>query len=281
MHKTIGIVFDFDDTLAPDSTSAYLRHMGVQDLHRFWQDEVAKMMEQEDWNPVPAYMFNMHRYSQTGLCQTMTQESMATFGKTLPLHPGVSSIFSRLRQVAQEANPYINLEFYLISSGIGEIVRNTAIAHEFKDIWASEFYFNEAGAIAFPKKVVSFTDKTRYLFQIQKGLVGERAFGKPFDVNLKCPKEKHHIPFKQMIFVGDGYTDIPCFSLIKKQGGVAIAVYDPQRRDKWESAYQFMYQGRVNNLLSVNYAPDGELSLFLSLAVRKMALDVSINGLYA
>jgi hypothetical protein len=161
------------------------------------------------------------------------------------------------------------------------VLRATSIAQKFNDIWASEFHYDDKGCAVFPKKVVSFTDKTRYLFHIQKGLIGPKARGKPFDVNKKLKPEQIRVPINNMIVVGDGYTDIPCFSLVKKEGGVSIAVFDRQHVEKWGSAYQFVHDGRVSNLLSANYSDQSDLSIFLGMAVRKLATDIAIvSGTY-
>ena len=276
MHETIAVVFDFDDTLAPDSTSGYLRKSGISDVSAFWNE--VNVLFNDDWDPVPAYLYKMIEASRSGRIPPITMESLSDWGKELPLHDSVEGMFGRLRNIAKETNSRANLEFYLISSGIGDVLRSTAIAHEFTDIWASEFYYNNGGHAVFPRKIVSFTDKTRYLFHIQKGLVGLKSRGKPFDVNKKLDPEQIRIPLNNMIFVGDGHTDIPCFSLVKKEGGVSIAVFDKSHADKWGKAYQFIQEGRVNNLLSANYSAESDLSIFLGMAVRKIAADVALSS---
>lgn len=277
MHETIAVVFDFDDTLAPDSTSGYLSQAGIADLLSFWKKDVASLTD-DDWDPVPAYLYKMIEASQTERVPKITKESLVEWGTRLPLHEGVPGLFARLRKVAKDANPRVNVEFYLISSGIGDILRSTPIANEFTDIWATEFSYGADGGISFPKKIVSFTDKTRYLFHIQKGLIGPQARGKPFDVNRKLKPEQIRIPINHMIFVGDGYTDIPCFSLVKKDGGVSIAVFDKTHGEKWGSAYQFVHDERVSNLLSANYSEQSDLSIFLGMAVKKLATDIAVSS---
>lgn len=277
MHETIAVVFDFDDTLAPDSTSGYLGQAGIGDLNTFWKEEVAALTH-DDWDPVPAYLFKMIEASKSGRIPKVTLESLMEWGRRLPLHNGVPGLFARLRKVAKETNPRASVEFYLISSGIGDILRQTSIAAEFTDIWASEFAYGVDGGIDFPKKIVSFTDKTRYLFHIQKGLIGPQSRGKPFDVNKKLKPEQLRVPINHMIFVGDGYTDIPCFSLVKKDGGVSIAVFDTTHSEKWGSAYQFVHDGRVSNLLSANYSEQSDLSIFLGMAVKKLATDIAVSS---
>jgi len=275
MQERIAVIFDFDDTLGPDSTSGFLKEAGIENISEFWQ-EVGQMM-QDDWDPVPAYLHHMIQAGQAGKMQPLTQQALMGWGAKLSLFEGVESIFKHIRQVAKEANPRISLEFYLISSGIGDVLRHTSIAHEFVDIWASEFHY-EHGIAVTPKKVVSFTDKTRYIFHIQKGIVGEASKGKPFDVNKKLTPAQIKVPMNQMIFVGDGYTDIPCFSMIKKEGGVSIAVYDQNHVEKWGNAYQFVADGRVSNLLSANYNQGSDLVNFLSMAVRSMAERIAVSA---
>lgn len=276
MHETIAVVFDFDDTLAPDTTTGFLRHCGLDDVGRFWKECVDPLITREDWDPVPAYLHEMIAAARDGRLPPITRERLADWGRAAPLHPGVETLFARLRRAAQDANPRVKIEFYVISSGIGDVLRHTRIAHELTDLWASEFHYDAQGQAAFPRRVISFTDKTRYLFHVQKGLVGPPHRGKPFEVNRKLPADRLRVPLSQMIFVGDGYTDIPCFSLLKQHGGMPIAVYDRQREEKWGNAFQFVRDGRVANLHSANYREDSDLSTFLVMAVRSLATDIAL-----
>jgi len=276
VQERIAVVFDFDDTLGPDSTTGFLNYAGLQDLDGFWK-HVGHMMA-EDWDPVPAYLTHMITASDQGDMTALTQKSLASWGSQLPLFNGVEGIFSHLKQVVKEANPRVSLEFYLISSGIGDVLRYLPIAHEFTDIWASEFHYDKQGNAVTPRKIISFTDKTRYIFQIQKGIVGKESRGEPFAVNKRVPANQVRIPLDQMVFVGDGYTDIPCFSLIKQNGGIPIAVYDQRHTEKWGNAFQFVADGRVSNLHSANYQPDSDLTNFLSMAVRSLADRIAVSA---
>lgn len=277
MSDAIALIFDFDDTLAPDSTSGFLADMGV-DVERFWKEMVDPLLFQQDWDPVPAYLYQMIELSKSGAYGAITRERLEQWGRRLPLHEGVATLFGRLRELVREQHPQVRLEFYLISSGIGDVVRHTSIAHEFTDIWASEFIYGEDGGIHFPRRIVSFTDKTRYLFHIQKGIVGPASRNKPFEVNRKIPPEKLRIPFEQMIFVGDGYTDIPCFSLVRRSGGVAFGVWDPRHRDKRSRAWGFIQEGRVSNLNQARYDEQAELYQWLEEAVESLAGRIALNN---
>jgi phosphoserine phosphatase len=269
MRDTIAIIFDFDDTLAPDSTSGFLQRSGV-DVPWFWQERVAPLL-QDDWDPIPAYLYRMIELSNSGDIEPITRSSLARWGRELALYPGVDTVFQRLHGQVRGINPRVRLETYLISSGIGEVLRHTAISHRFADIWASEFAYDDSGRILFPKKVVSFTDKTRYIFQVHKGFFGNAFKGRPFEVNRKVAPDQVRVPWNQMIVVGDGYTDIPCFSLVRSAGGIAIGVYDTDRREKWGRAWGFIEDGRVSNLVPADYTDGSALSNSLAMAVESMA----------
>ncbi|AZY49324.1 haloacid dehalogenase-like hydrolase [Bordetella avium] len=277
MSDVIALVFDFDDTLAPDSTTGFLESIGV-DTASFWKDAVDPLLSQGDWDPVPAYLYQMIALSRRGTHGAITRERLQQWGARLPLHKGVTTLFDRLRDAVRAAHPRIQLEFYLISSGIGDIVRATPIAAAFTDIWASEFIYDEMGGICFPRRIVSFTDKTRYLFHIQKGLVGPEFRNKPFEVNRKVPGDRLRVPFDQMVFVGDGYTDIPCFSLIRRAGGYAFGVWDPNHRDKRSRAWGFVEDGRVSNLNFARYDEEAELYQLLEAALVSLAGSVSLKS---
>jgi hypothetical protein len=274
MHEIIAVIFDFDDTLAPDTTSGFIAKHGVE-AQDFWLN-VVNPLYAEDWDPVPAYLYKMIEASNQGRIP-FTKNELAAWGKEAPLHEGTDSIFRRLRTTVEEANPKATLEFYVISSGIGDLLRHTDIAPEFKDIWATELHYDGQGKVVFPKKVISFTDKTRYLFHIQKGLIGKPSRSKPLDVNQKFGYEDLRIPFSNMIFVGDGLTDVPCFSLLTKEQGMAIAVYDKSHVQKWSRAYQFVAEKRVSTLYSANYSEGSDLSNFLTMAVRSLAERIAIS----
>jgi len=276
MSDVIALVFDFDDTLAPDSTSGFLSHIGV-DTAAFWSERVDPLLA-SDWDPVPAYLSAMIDLSRAQTHGLITRPRLEQWGAQLPLHSGVPTVFERLRAVVKAVHPQMQLEFYLISSGIGDVVRHTSIAHEFTQIWASELVYGEDQGIRFPRRVVSFTDKTRYLFHIQKGIIGPAFEGKPFEVNRKIPEDRLRVPFDQMIFVGDGYTDIPCFSMVRKAGGIAFGVWDPKHRDKRSRAWGFIEDGRVNNLNQARYDEDAELYQWLEEAVISLVRRIAVKG---
>lgn len=267
MQKTIGIVFDFDGTLAPDSTSSFLESIGV-DVASFWTRANTRIAE-EGWDPIPVYLYQLLELAHDpahGI--TITREMFQRHGATIKTFPGVSTLFSRFRAHAEEIDPSYRLEFYLISSGIGDILRHTRIAKHFEYIWACEFAYKPDGSLLFPKNVISSNEKTRFLFHISKGFSAETSRTDPAKVNVKVVDRQYRIPFKRMIYVGDGYTDIPCFALLKKNQGVAFGVYEREQSRKWTQAWGFVQDERVTSLLPAEFGKNSPLEDHVKMAIR-------------
>jgi hypothetical protein len=262
----IAIAFDFDDTLTPDSTSAFLEYKGIQP-GEFWKKEVDPLLL-DDWDPVPAYLYALINESRKN--KPITRNDFVSFGESLQPYAGLRELLDHLKEVVISTEPKIQIEYYIISSGIEEIIKHCNFVNYFTDIWASNFHYTAEGVIDFPKKIISFTDKTRYLFQINKGLIGKAARGKPFEVNKKMKMDQLRIPLRNIIYVGDGYTDIPCFSLLKQNEGFAIGVYDKHDQKKKDRAWEFVQDERVSNLHSTDYSEGSDLCNTLEMAVRSI-----------
>ncbi len=267
--KNIALIFDFDETLVEESTSALIESLGVN-VNNFWAEKVQSLLDR-DWDPVPAYMYKMIELSLSSETSTITKNKFIEHSKNLKFKPGVAQLFKNLKEyVSTNSENSLNLEFYIISSGIGEIIKNSSIAKHFTDIWASDFEYNNEGEIIFPKKVLSFTDKTRYIFQISKGMIGEKFRNKPYVVNEKIDNKEMRIRIEDMIYIGDGLTDIPCFSLLKKYNGATIAVYDAQNMKAYGKAWKFVKDERVNNLNSANYTVGSDLYNSIIMALNEI-----------
>ncbi len=267
----IAIAFDYDDTLGPDSTTGYLADM-VVDTHDFWANRVNPLVA-AGWDQTLAYMWEMVRESNSRPPESQfTRTSMETYGRHHALHPGVVRSFASLKRYAATRTPAADLEFFIISSGLAPIVEASPVRKHVADAWACDFEYDSNGAIVFPKRVVSFTDKTRYLFQIEKGLIGQTYRGSPLAVNQRMDPGSYHVPMSRMIYVGDGMTDIPCFSLLEKNHGYGIAVYNPHDDKKWREAWGYVADGRVNGLLPADLSPKSALYT---------NLQILINGIVA
>ncbi|MCB0352478.1 MAG: haloacid dehalogenase-like hydrolase [Bdellovibrionales bacterium] len=261
----IGLVFDFDDTLAPDSTSQLLERLEV-DPHEHWKAH-AKLVKQ-GWDPIPAYLDQILRLSRSRTKKDrVTQRYLQTVGASLAVYPGVAPALKRYRANLVKRRKDASLEAFVISSGIGEVIRASKLAPLFREIWACDYSYGEGKEIDGVKKVVSFTDKTRFLFHIQKGLIGARYSGDPFAVNKKVSHADAYIPLDQVVVIGDGLTDVPCFSLVQKSGGIAVGVYDRSSREKFGKMRGLISERRVSHPVAVDFRKHSGLDDAIEFAI--------------
>ena len=207
----------------------------------------------------------------------LTNRDLREFGATLTFYSGVATVFRDLRRIANEhtvSNPTV--EFYVISSGLEEIVLGSKIAKELSGIWGCQFAEGPEATIQYIKNIVSFTEKTRYIFEINKGITDSRS--KPYAVNEEVTAENRRIPLKNMIYVGDGLTDVPCFSLLQKFGGKAFGVFDPTKEGSPKKGWEkLVAPKRVSTLNSPRYGKKGDLGALLRTAVRQICMDLDMQ----
>lgn len=268
----IAIVFDFDDTLVPDSFDSLLESCDI-DANQFRQEKMQPLIN-DGWDEILARFYALIEESaRQG--NKIDKKYLLSFGKSLTPFSGALEMFDTLREAARVINPKIEIEYYLISSGMVEVARNNPVASNFKAMWGCEFYYNKDGGIKFMKKIVSHTEKTRYLFQIAKGIDRLEKDGKMF-LFRDMPREEMHIPLTQMIYVGDGTSDIPCFSVLNEEGGIAIAVYKNSTSEEWSQENSISRSQRVANLAVADYSQDSELMQSLKLAVEGICKKISL-----
>jgi hypothetical protein len=200
----------------------------------------------------------------------ITQQQLQHFGSQLTTQPGVMQFFSRTRKFMRSIDSEAEIFFFIVSSGIGDIIRCFSAAEEFSHIWSSEFSFNRNHEIDGIKRVVSFTDKTRYLFQVQKGIFGPRSEGQPFAVNRRVVSSDYFVPLSSMIMVGDGFTDVPCFSLLEKNGGKGIGVYEREHSDRWGRAWGLLDERRVQHMVAADFRVGRGLDDAVRLALQEI-----------
>lgn len=244
----IAVVFDFDDTLAEDSTAALIsffkdpqRKDPENKAAQEFYNEAAEMVSR-GWDPPLAYLTLLANKVKTGELPPIRKADFEKVGREfVVIHKGVDAFLTELRQTFETDSlvkeEKLVLEYYIISGGIGDIVRSTPIAKHFKEIWACEFDFDEKGVIACPKAVISFTEKTRYLFLINKGISREQSYVTPYAVNVDMPPDDRPVPLHHMIYIGDGPSDIPCMSVLEhaKPKGTSILVWGEKKVNKaWE-----------------------------------------------
>ena len=276
VSNRIALVFDFDDTLVPDTVDSLLESCGI-DSQAFRAERIQPLID-NGWEPILARFYSLIQESKRRDNDKITKEYLTKFGQQLAPFDGVPEMFDRLRQCAKKIVPDIEVEFYLITSGMVEIARHTCIADEFTSMWGCEFHYNESGEIEFLKQVVSHTEKTRYLFQLAKGIDSQNNDGRTF-IYRDVPPEELHVPLTQVIYVGDGASDIPCFSLLNEENGVAIGVYKGHTPQEWGRELNISRSERVVNLAPAEYSEDSELMRSLKLAVKSMCFQIALHQL--
>ena len=275
-HNRIAIIFDFDLTLGEGSVDVLLNKLGV-DPDRFRQDAVEAMSD-AGWDHSLARFKALIDLSEK-MQGAVTEQKLQEVGRDTRLYPGVEKMFGRLRDTARAIVNDVEVEFYILTAGFAEVPSATAIAHEFSAIWGSAGHYAEDGRLIFPKRVVTYPEKVRYLLQLAKGLSVEGSDAPP-GVYRDVPDEKWHVPFDQMIYVGDGASDLPAFDLMGREGGIAIGVYGPGKSASGWSTHKNIYPDRrVQNLAEANYNEDSELLHSLCLAVESIAKLVALRKL--
>ena len=273
----IAVVFDFDETLTPkDSFAALLEDCGL-DVDEF-KNRVQSLVDQ-GWEKYLARAYCLVKASgQQG--HKITQSKLAEVGQNIALYQETDQLFNRLQQKIHKIDDGIELEFYLISGGFVEIPRNTPLAKDFRRMWGCEFHYGESGEIEFLKKQMTHAEKTRYLYYISQGI--EKAENeKDLIYNYQSSNaDDLHIPLGQVIYVGDGASDVPCFDVMGQYGGMSIGIYDEGRSAKdWENLESITKTQKLSNLVPAGYKEETELVRSLYLCVECIAKRIALRKL--
>lgn len=249
-RPVVAICYDFDKTLSPDDMQAQGFIQKVKyDVEEFWT-ESNKLAKENGMDQNLAWMYMM---IQKAAGKTlMTKESLRKYGAEVELFNGVKEWFERIRKFGEEKG--VIVEHYIISSGLKEMIEGTSVADEFECIYASSFYFDSDGVAKWPAQVINYTGKTQFLFRIEKGVLDVNDQG----VNDNFPPDKIRVPFRNMIYIGDSDTDIPCMKLVNSYGGHSIGVYDARKCDKTK-VYKMMRENRIRYFAQADYTEDSDL----------------------
>jgi hypothetical protein len=267
-QTTIAIIYDYDQTLSPiymqDET--VFPHFGIH-AEQFWKRS-RELVDNEGYDGELAYLKCMLDYLEM---DRPTNAEFRALGAKLQYYPGVPEVFYELNNVltAQHRSLGIKIENYIVSSGLKVLLDGSSLAPHVKRIFGCEFGEDKDGRICFPKRVISHTTKTQYLFRINKGMLEPHE-----DVNDHMEPELRPVPFQHMIYVGDGPTDVPCFTLMKRYGGHAVAVYNPHEasRKSFRKCYQLStHAQRVKHISPADYRAGSHLRLLLEEMVQEIA----------
>ena len=263
----IGLIYDFDGTLSPGNMQEFGFILAIgQTPEEFWTKSNNIAIGQ-DASDILAYMKMMYDEARKSGIK-LTRERFQSFGADIKLYEGVREWFANVNRYGKEHG--VIVEHYINSSGLTEIIEGSPIAGEFKHIFAGSYIYDRNGEAEWPGIAVDYTAKTQYLFKIQKGIFSSRDAQK---VNESLSDEDKRLPFTNMIYFGDGETDVPSMKLVTMFGGNAIAVFDPARPKKKEVAQKLLRQGRVNFITPASYTRDSRTFRLVCAIIDKIKAD--------
>jgi hypothetical protein len=238
----------------------------------FWKEN-GKLACENEADAILCYMWLMLQKARAENI-SLKRESFRKFGQEVQLYNGVKEWFGLINKYGAENG--LIIEHYINSSGLAEMIEGTTIAKEFKKIYACSFLYDVDGKAYWPAVAVNYTTKTQFLFKINKGI---ESISDNKKINEYIEDEKRKIPFKHMIYFGDGETDIPCMKLVKEKGGHSIAVYKPRNAKKKDIAEKLIVEGRVNFVCPADYSEGKEIHQIVLTIMDKIKADFEFNNL--
>lgn len=259
----LAVCYDFDRTLTPGDMQAqgFIQSVG-EDVNEFWRQS-NKLAVENDMDMNLAYMLTMVKKAKGKFY--VTRRALNEYGAKIELYRGAEEWFGRIDEYGRERG--ICVEHYIISSGLKEMIEGTAIARHFKKIYASAFCYDEDGVPVWPAQAINYTNKTQFLFRIEKGCLDINDHE---GVNEYIRPEELRVPLRNVVYIGDSDTDIPCMKLVNSYGGHAIGVFDPEKKDK-QKVFRLMANNRIRYFAPADYSEGGELDGLLKAVINKTA----------
>ena len=257
----IALMYDFDRTLCTRDMQEYgfIPSLGLSEA-QFWE-EANSLGQREHMDSILAYMYAMVKLAgDKGV--PICRESLISGGKSVEFFKGVEGWFDRISEFGRQNG--VCIEHYVISSGLREIIEGTSVSRCFKSIFACEFLYDENGNAVWPKTDVNYTNKTQFVYRINKGVLD---VANDVDLNRSMPDDSKRVPFTNMIYIGDGLSDVPCMKMMKAYGGYSIAVY----RDR-KKVEELLARDRVDFIYPADYSEGSGLDVTVRNIIRKMAV---------
>lgn len=260
----IAIMYDFDRTLCTRDMQEYqfIPSLGME-ATEFWE-EANGLAHREHMDGILAYMYVMiMRAKEKGI--ELSRETLVSMGNKVELFPGVDEWFDRINEYGRMQN--VKIEHYVISSGLKEIIQGCKINNAFTEIFASEFYYGDDDNAIWPKAAVNYTNKTQFVYRINKGVLD---ISNDVDLNKSMPEESKRVRFSNMIYIGDGLSDVPCMKMVKAYGGSSIAVYQDGEKKKVD---ELLNKGRVDFTYPADYRENSGIDITVKNLIRKMSIE--------
>ena len=269
-QPVLAVCYDFDKTLSPDNMQAqgYIQDVGCE-VDAFW-DESNRLAAENEMDSNLAYMYLMAEKAKERKL-VLTREALQDYGSRVELYPGVEGWFDRMRAYGREQG--VQVEHYILSSGLKEMIEGTSLYKKraFDAVFASAFYFGPDGVVRWPAQAINYTSKTQFLFRIKKGVLDVNDTR----VNDYFPDDQIRVPFRNMVYLGDSDTDIPCMKVVNSYGGHSIGVYDPVSGK--EKVKKLLREDRVGYIAPADYREGSPLDRLLYEIIRKTAADEALQ----
>lgn len=270
-RPTVALLYDYDKTLSVRDMQefTFIPSIGMEP-HEFWAT-ANNMAKRDKMDSILAYMYCMLQ-TTAAKGTALRRDTLLECGRDVEFFPGVEGWFDHINQVGEQAG--VHVEHYVLSSGLREIISGSAIAPHFTEIFASEFLYEDGRAV-WPKTAVNYTAKTQFVYRINKGVLD---ISNDTDLNRSTPEDARHVKFSNMIYIGDGLTDVPCMKLVKLSGGHSIALY---QRGKAATVEDLLKHDRVDFIFEADYRVGEPLEQAVSTILRKLAVDNHLKELSA
>lgn len=256
-----AIIYDFDGTLAKGDCAQHglMPDLGIDDIPNFWQ-EVKELTRNHDADEISMYLWKLwEKAKDKNELNKLSLTNLKQYGSQIPLFNGVPEWFSLINRYA--ADNGIGLSHYIVSSGLEEMIRGTSIAKYFKKIFACRYMYDESGVPLWPAISINYTTKTQFIFRINKGI--ENCWDNT-SINRFIEPSERAIPFHNMIYIGDGDTDIPAMKMVKTQGGHSIAVFDVESWEKevtQNKVQKLIAEERTDYVVPADYRDHSQLTI--------------------
>ena len=267
----VAIMYDFDRTLCTKDMQDYsfIPSLGMTESE-FWEF-ANNLGKSEHMDSILAYMYAMVKISRDKNIPVL-RKNLVQMGKNVELFKGVEGWFDRITKFGKLNG--MQVEHYVISSGLKEIIEGTAISKFFKSIFACEFLYDENGNGVWPKTDVNYTNKTQFVYRINKGILD---VANDNDLNRSMPDDSKRVPFCNMIYIGDGLSDVPCMKMMKAYGGYSIAVY----QNKDSKVEDLLKKDRVDFIYPADYSENTGLDITVKNIIRKMSISETLYNEYS
>lgn len=263
----MAICYDFDGTLSPKNMQEYgfMKKLQTTPL-KFWAKS-NKVAKENFADTNAAYMKLMiEEANKKGV--PFTKNAFLEYGASVKFYKGVEGWFERINEYGKRHG--VKVRHFIISSGLREIIKKTAIGKYFEEVFASSYMYDKQGNPVWPANVVNYTSKTQYLFRINKGCLD---INDNIKVNARIEKDKREIPFENMVFIGDGETDIPAMKVLRSHGGHSVAVYNPKKVEKQAIAKKLINDNRVNIITPADYRENQIIDKYIKALINKIKAD--------